>query len=176
MKKLLALSAIALGLSTSAFAVPNHFVNISGKVVAKTCEFENLMGGTVLPDAKVQGNGLVADVTGQDLAKEFSVKLINCDTKTPVYVAFDGTHANVTNDGFLANKAPDNLKAQNVQIKLLKRDQDINLKNQTFDSNDVITPATGTAEFKFKATYVVQGGTPSSGAVSSSVPVLIKYQ
>lgn len=175
MKKLLALSAVAL-LSTSTFAVPNHHVNISGKVVAKTCEFEQLMGGTTLPDAKVEGTNLVADVSGQDLKKEFTVKLINCDKKTPVYVAFDGSHANVNDSGYLINKAPANVGAQNVQIKLIKRDQDINLKNQTFDHNDVITPSTGTAEFKFKATYVVNGGTPTSGAVSSSVPVLIKYQ
>lgn len=175
MKKLLALSAVAL-LSTSAFAAsPNHIVNIAGKVVAQTCKFDTLMGGTVLPDAKVEGNNLVA-VTGTDLTKEFSVKLVECDTKSPVYVAFDGAHANVHDNGNLINKAPASVGAQNVQVKLIKHGQDIDLKNQTFSNQDVVTPTTGTAEFKFKATYVVNGGTPTTGAVNTSIPVLIKYQ
>lgn len=174
MKKLLALSAVALGLSTSAFAntAPTQQVEINGKVVNQTC--------------KLDGNPIqqvsLGEVKKAELANHtpvpFSIKFKECDDKNRIFVEFDKNHANVTSDGYLQNTFRAPLNAEGVQIKILKNDDFYNLKTQPATTvGFFVKPENGNATFDFKATYaVIDGQTVTAGGVKSIVPVTLKYE
>lgn len=191
MKKLLALSALALSFtSTTAFASTTQVVHIAGEVVGQTCQFDNGSNSSVQL-LKLDPIQLADLEAGKDNAKEFSFKLKGCDTKSTqqVSVAFDTNHQHVTADGFLANyyittgtgaNVNENA-ATGVQFKIMnEKGAVINLKdpNAAKSAGIVQRLATGgNAEFKFQAGYVVEKNvTPTTGLVASNIPVKIAYQ
>lgn len=186
MKKLLALSALALSLaSTTAFATTTQILAVHGEVVSQTCEFDN--GNKPAGAQTVDLDPiLLADLqAGKDNAKDFSFKLKGCDTKSTqeVSITFDSKHQHVTANGRLANNSVGNNQnsATGVQFKIMKEDgTPINLKDASAARSAVIVQrqaAGGNAEFKFKAGYEVeQGATPTTGIVTSNIPVTIAYK
>lgn len=186
MKKLLALSALALSFaSTTAFATTTQILAVHGEVIGQTCEFDNATGTAKL--VRLAPISLADLQAKKDNATEFSFKLKGCDTKSTqeVSVAFDTNHQHVTNDGLLANSStttgPNANKnaATGVQFKIMNENGAvINLKDPNAVKGIVQRQATGgNAEFKFKAGYVVeQNATPTTGLVTSSIPVTIAYK
>lgn len=187
MKKLLALSALALSFaSTTAFATTTQILAVHGEVIGQTCEF----GNSNSPNPSLQLVSLnpitLADLqAGKDNAEEISFNLTGCDTKSTqeVFITFDSNHQNVTANGRLANNSVGINKnaATGVQFKIMKEDgTPINLKDANAARSVGIVQrqaAGGNAEFKFKAGYEVeQGATPTTGLVTSNIPVTIAYQ
>lgn len=191
MKKLLALSAIALGLSTSAFA--NTFdktnptyaeVHIEGEVIGQTCVLD---GG--IQDTRVKLDQVkLSEVETDAKLKEFSLKFKNCDFKSrqSVYVAFDHAHANVTANGNLKNTSENNGNANTatgVALQITDTNGNrIDLSNPDTAKSDAIIQRAlratkGAVEFKFKAGYIVESGAePTTGLVTSYIPVTLQYQ
>lgn len=180
MKKLLALSAVAL-LSTSAFANTTQTVHITGQVNAQTCVLDGIANQFVRLNPV-----MLADLE-KDLVNptQFSVNFKDCDTKTTqaIVAHIDPNHSTITDAGYLRNTNKTTNASTGVGIKLLRADnnQVINLK--AADATDytavVARPATqGKLTFTFKADYVkdASNGTPSTGIVTTNVPVTIKYQ
>lgn len=184
MKKLLALSAAILGVSAAAHAAPPKTnVYINGEVRAQTCTVD----GDIFQNTVTLDPIKLEDLkSGKKNDKEFSVKLKACDFKSQesVYVAFDSTHANVTADGNLKNTQGNTPNTSTgVQIQIMNTDgTKINLADPLEAKSDAVVQrhlraSNGAHEFKFKAGYAVeQGATPTTGFISSSIPVTLQYQ
>lgn len=182
MKKLLALSAIALSVSAVAHAsAPQVVVHIGGEVRDQTCAIDGASAVPVPLDA-VKLSDLK---NGVDNAKEFAVKFKNCNfnTNEHFFVAFDGSSPNITADGFLKNIASE-YASSGVQIKIMTADgKKINLnksdeaRSQTIRARH-LEKTNGSVEFKFKAGYALVDGVtnPTGGMVRSNIPVILQYQ
>lgn len=192
MKKLLALSAIVLGLSTPAFA--NTFdksnptyaeVHINGEVIDQTCVLDGTVADRRIELDKVKLSELK---NGEAKLKDFTLKFKDCDFKSrqSVYVAFDHAHANVSTNGNLKNTSETNGNqntATGVEIQITKANGDkINLSNADTAKSDAVSQRSlratnGAVEFNFKAGYIAP--TPANattGLVTSYIPVTLQYQ
>lgn len=187
MKKLLTLSAIALGLSTSAFAntAPMHNVNIVGNVYNQTCKFVDASGSdsraTTVTLDKISAEEVT---TTAKKIKDFTIRIAGCDVKSAqhVSVAFDVNSPNITTEGNLKNTSNTPTASTGVQIQLLKSDgaTAINLNDaEAVKTTPLYQRALvdGKAEFKFQAGYIQEpNGTVTAGGVTSSIPLKIVYQ
>lgn len=180
MKKLLALSAVAL-LSTSTFANTTQTVHITGQVNSQTCVLDGNANQFVRLNPV-----LLADLEKTEVSPtEFSVNFKECDTKTTqtIIAYIDPNYDTITNEGYLRNTNSTANASTGVGIKLLRVDNNKFINLKAADATDytqvVARPATqGKLSFKFKADYVkdTTTGTPSTGIVTTKVPVTIKYQ
>lgn len=192
MKKLLALSAIALSLSAPAFADtfdatnPTYArVQIDGEVVGQTCVLDGTVNGTRVTLDPIKLSDLRAG--GANL-KDFSLKFKNCDVRSrqAVYVAFDHAHANVSTNGNLKNTGETNgnpFTARGVEIQITKPDNTrIDLSSANTAKSDSVVQRSlradnGAVEFKFKAGYIAPvSANATTGVVTSSIPVILQYQ
>lgn len=181
MKKLLALSAIALGLSTSAFANTSQTITISGEVIAQTCKLDVSLENRIVRLDKVKLEDLKNNVNVPK--KDIALKVVDCDTKNTqtVVVAFDGASANIDRDnGNLNNTLTGTNTSSGVQIKLLNTD-DAHINLSQSNNLELLRSAQRTLNdsnntIKFKATYAVKGNAPTTGTVTSSIPVVLTYQ
>lgn len=183
MKKLLALSAITLSVSAVAHAAtPTQQINISGEVRAQTCVLDGASHQYVRLDP-IKLSDLEKGTTN---AKEFSVNLKSCDVKSTesVYVAFDTKSTNISADGNLKNTQGNSANTSTgVEIQILSASGakiDLNDPLQA-RSNDIVQrnlrSSNGAYEFKFQAGYVAEkGAVPTTGKVTSSIPVILQYQ
>lgn len=177
MKKLLTLSAIALGCSSVcavAHADSTATVHIGGRVYAQTCTLKTAKNQIVqLPSVNV------ADLKkGETQSTDFKVGFAECDTKSSqsVYLSFNATDK-ATDGGLLKNTNDSPSKATNVHFKIEHKGQSVDLKNNP--NTPLVAQRTlknGEVEFNFKASYAVEGGDPTSGVLSASIPVTINYQ
>lgn len=187
MKKLLALSAIALGLSAPAFANTSseHTVRIVGNVYDQTCKFVNQSGNdsnaTTVTLDKISKAEVLA---GNSKAKPFTIYLAGCDVKSAqhVYVAFDANSPNITTEGNLKNTSTTDTASTGVQIQLFKADGTTKINLSDVEAVKAAplyqrTLVDGKAEFKFQAGYIQEpNGTVTAGGVTSSIPLKIVYQ
>lgn len=182
MKKLLALSAAAL-LSTTAFAadpVTKQTVHISGEVYDQTCTLDDTNAHQFVILDKIKLSDLK---NGETSNKPFTVKFKDCDTKSSqqVFVSFDGAHSTVASNGKLNNILTSNPNsASGVQIQLFQENgTPIDLKDaeSAKSTNKPVqrTLANGKVEFKFQAGYFAEAN-PTTGIVSSNIPVTLQYQ
>lgn len=191
MKKLLTLSAIALGLSAPAFA--NTFdrsnptyaeVHINGEVIDQTC----VLDGAPFQRVELDKVKLSELKNGEAKLKDFTLKFKDCDIKSTqsVYVAFNHAHANVSTDGNLKNTSETNGNqntATGVEIQITKPNKTkIDLSSADTAKSDAVSQRSlratnGAVEFNFKAGYIAP--TPdnaTTGIVTSSIPVILQYQ
>lgn len=176
MKKLLTLSAVALSISAVAHASepkpPQQVVQIQGQVHAQTCKLD----GFPIQQVRLPKVTLTELKAGTSPAQSFEVKFKECENNTPVYVAFDQTSENISDNGNLINKDRTAFSAKGVQIAILKDDKVMNLK-QTVSSDVIKSPMVdGKVTFAFKANYAVDPTVePTTGYVNTSIPVVLKY-
>lgn len=182
MKKLLALSAAAL-LSTTTFAadpVTKQTIHFSGEVYDQTCTLDDTNANQFIDLEKIKLSDLK---NGTNNKKEFTVKFKDCDTKSTqqVFASFDIGHANVAPNGKLNNtQGAIATAASDVQIQLFQADGTaIDLKDaeSAKSTNKPVqrTLANGKVEFKFQAGYFA-GNNPTTGKITSSIPVTLQYQ
>lgn len=180
MKKLLALSVIALGLSTSAFASDTATVTINGEVRNQTCVVDTNNSDLVVKLDPIR----IKDLSDKaNKIKDFTVRFKECDStyqNRAIYVAFDHEHANITDKGNLKNILTGARASSGVQLQLLQTDKSvINLKDPESAKSALVPEATldnGKAEFTFQVGYVKEeGAQPTAGFITSSIPLTLKY-
>ncbi len=184
MNKTLLSAALLAGFGVAAFAPTAHAaansgtINITGKVVADTCQLNvnGTQNGTVtLPTVTTATlNASVGTVAG---ATAFNLTLTSCDTSaTSASLAFN-TGAN--NDATTGNLKNTGTAGANVQVQLLNGGTSGSVINVASNANApaniaLTTGSSGTiamaAQYYTKATSVV------AGTVSTNATVTFSYQ
>lgn len=174
---LLAAAIAATGLlATSAnadqYSGPDGTINITGKVVAQTCQVAN--GGTVsvtlapvLASALATSGNTVGD-------KSFDIAITGCDTSlSTVQASFSG--GNINANGRLSNTG----SASNVDVQMLASDDssvlDLSGANGTAQGTSAVNlDSSGAATLTYYARYYATG-TAGAGSVNSTVDFTLTY-
>lgn len=183
MKKLLVFSIITFGCSTTVFAENvEQNISIKGEVYTQTCKFDNGARNKIVSLDRVKLD-VLKNNSKEVPVKDIIVSLTGCDTKNTgtISVGFGISPYLDGGSGNLNNALSDKNTSTGVQIKLLKDDgahlnlakpedtQLLRISQRMLNENN--------SNLKFKATYAIkQGEDPSTGTISSSVPLVLVYE
>lgn len=173
-----ACGAVALNAQAASNPGPDGTINITGKVIAQTCQVNangsgNSSGNVTLPDVFTTNLASAGAIAGNT---PFTIVVSNCDASLQTVQAFwSGSNVSAA-DGNLTNTAAG---GSNVEVQLLNASSAVmplNGANATAQNSQVVNLSGGGATMNYSAQYLAKSAAATAGAVTTSVQFTMIYQ